>query len=78
MHEPHARYVHAQGKLCKPATVASLVVALALTGVMCKRYAASGKMMPAGMIALLSAVMSAFYVWNLMVVKPPVSGPRHA
>ncbi len=54
------------------------MVALALTGVMWKRYAASGKMMPAGMIALLSAAMSTFYVWNLTVVKPPVSGARHA
>ena len=66
-----------QGKLCKAATVASLVVALALTGIMYKRYAATGKVMPAGIIALLSAGMSVFYVWNLLAIKLPESGSRH-
>ena len=60
-----------QGKLCKPATVVSLLVALALTGVMYKRFLSTGKMMPAGIVALLSAAMSIFYVWNLLAVKPP-------
>ncbi len=60
-----------QGKLCKPATAVSLLVALALTGVMYKRFLSTGKMMPAGIVALLSAAMSIFYVWNLLAVKPP-------
>lgn len=60
-----------QGKLCKPATVVSLLVALALTGIMYKRFLSTGKMMPAGVVALLSMAMSIFYVWNLLVVKPP-------
>ena len=60
-----------QGKLCKPATVVSLLVALALTGIMYKRFLSTGKMMPAGVVALLSMTMSIFYVWNLLAVKPP-------
>lgn len=66
-----------QGKLCKPATAASLLVAVMLTGVMYKRFLASGKMMPAGLIAMLSAGMTIFYVWNLLAVKPPVAPARH-
>ena len=60
-----------QGKLCKPATAVSLAVALLLTGVMYKLFLSTGKMMPAGVVALLSAGMSIFYVWNLLAVKPP-------
>lgn len=67
-----------QGKLCKPATVASLLVAVLLTAVMYKRFLASGKMMPAGLVAMLSAGMTIFYVWNLLAVKPPVATARHA
>ena len=60
-----------QGKLCKPATVASLVVALALSGIMYKRFLATSKFMPAGMLTALSALMSVFYIWNLLAIKPP-------
>jgi uncharacterized membrane protein (UPF0136 family) len=60
-----------QGKLCKAATVTSLVVSAALTAVMYKRFLSTGKLMPAGVIALLSAAMMIFYVWNLLVIKPP-------
>ena len=60
-----------QGKLCKPATAVSLAVALLLTGVMYKRFLSTGKMMPAGVVSILSAGMSIFYVWNLLAVKPP-------
>lgn len=62
-----------QGKLCKPATAVSLAVALLLTGIMYKRFQSTGKMMPAGVVALLSAAMSAFYVWNMVAVKPPTA-----
>ncbi len=65
-----------QGKLCKPATAVSLAVALLLTGMMYKRYQSTGKMMPAGIVAILSAAMSIFYVWNIIAVKPPAA--QHA
>ena len=68
--------MHVQGKLCKPATAVSLAVALLLTGMMYKRYQSTGKMMPAGMVAILSAAMSVFYVWNIIAVKPPAA--QHA
>ena len=68
--------VHVQGKLCKPATAVSLAVALLLTGMMYKRYQSTGKMMPAGIVAILSAAMSIFYVWNIIAVKPPAA--QHA
>ena len=45
---------------------------------MYKRFLASGKMMPAGLVAMLSAGMTIFYVWNLLAVKPPVATARHA
>lgn len=60
-----------QGKLCKPATFVSLVIAASLTAIMYKRYLATGKFMPAGLVALLSSVMTVFYVWNLFAMKPP-------
>lgn len=62
-----------QGKLCKAATTASLVVSLALTVIMYKRFLSTGKFMPAGIVSLLSAAMTLFYVWNLLVIKPPSS-----
>ena len=62
-----------QGKLCKPATFTSLVIAAGLTVMMYKRYMATGKFMPAGLVALLSSLMTIFYVWNLLAIKPPSS-----
>lgn len=46
------------GKACKPATAVSLLVAAGLTYGMYQRYASSGKFMPAGMVAGLSAAMT--------------------
>jgi hypothetical protein len=46
------------GRTCKPATVISLLVAGALTWVMWQRWSSSGKLMPAGMVCVLSAAMS--------------------
>lgn len=46
------------GKPCKPATAVSLLVAAGLTYGMYQRYASSGKFMPAGMVAGLSAAMT--------------------
>ncbi|KAK9905930.1 hypothetical protein WJX75_009134 [Coccomyxa subellipsoidea] len=60
-----------QGKLCKPATFVSLVIAASLTAIMYKRFLATGKFMPAGLVALLSSAMTVFYVWNLLAMKPP-------
>ena len=54
----------------------SLGMALLLTGVMYKRFLTTGKMMPAGLVSIFSAVMSIFYVWNLLAIKPPAA--QHA
>ncbi|KAF8071379.1 FAX5 [Scenedesmus sp. PABB004] len=62
------------GTTCKPATALSLAVAAALTSVMGLRYVATGKFMPAGLTAGLSAAMSAFYVWSLLL--GPVPKPK--
>lgn len=60
-----------QGALCRPATVVSLAVAAALTAVMFRRWQATGKFMPAGIVAALSGAMVVFYVWNMVFVGPP-------
>ncbi|KAK9840844.1 hypothetical protein WJX81_008553 [Elliptochloris bilobata] len=60
-----------QGALCRPATAASLAVAAALTVVMFRRWQATGKFMPAGLVAVLSGAMVIFYVWNMIFVGPP-------
>ena len=52
--------------------MAELVVSGALTYVMSQRYANSGKFMPAGLVAILSGLMSVFYslrLYSLMGAK---------
>ena len=58
------------GKLCKPVTAASLVVAAGLTAVMAKRYRDTGALFPALTFCVTSGAMSLFYVWSL------IAGPR--
>jgi len=67
-----------QGALCRPATVASLAVAAALTAVMYRRWQATARFMPAGAVSLLSGAMVLFYVWNLACVGPPPRPPLRA
>jgi len=64
-----------QGALCRPATAASLAVAAALTAVMYRRWQATARFMPAGLVSLLSGAMVLFYVWNLACVGPPPRPP---
>lgn len=59
-----------KGLLCRPATAISLVMSSLLVYAMAKRYQSTGKVMPAGIVAILSAIMSAFYLWNLFLFKP--------
>ena len=63
-------YYH-QGRLCKLATAASMLVSMALAVVMQERYQATGKLFPAGFITGLSTVMSLYYVWNLIAGPVP-------
>ena len=44
----------------------SLVVSTILTYVMGSRYLASGAIFPAGVVAFMSAAMSAFYIKGLL------------
>eukprot|EP00897_Mesotaenium_endlicherianum_P006405 jgi/Mesen1/5793/ME000293S04943 len=48
------------------ALVLELVISAALTGVMGKRYVKTSNIMPAGLIAALSAVMAVFYLYKLV------------
>ena len=68
------KYYHA-GKLCKPATFASLLVSAALTAVMYKRYSDTGKIVPAAVLGVASALMAAFYIWSL-VAGPTAPLPK--
>ncbi len=52
--------------VCRSATAVSLCVALVLTTAMGLRWHRTGKIMPAGLVALLSGGMSVFYVWNML------------
>lgn len=42
------------------------VVSMTLTGAMGQRFLASGKIMPAGMVAAISLVMTVFYLYKLL------------
>lgn len=61
-----------KGRLNKPATAASLLVAIGLTAVMASRWSRTHKFMPAGLISILSGLMATFYIWNLAVLKDPI------
>lgn len=65
-----------RGKLCKPATAMSLVISLVLTYAMYQRYADTGKIMPAGIIMVISVLMDMFYVWNLIFGPKPTGRAR--
>ena len=65
-----------RGRLCRPATFVSLLVSAALTVVMAWRYQRTGKVMPAGAVAALSAAMCAFYAWNMLFFNPSLLGKR--
>jgi len=52
-------------------TNGSLAIAAVLTAVMGKRFNATGKFMPAGLVAALSALMVAFYLKCLGRTPPP-------
>lgn len=67
-----------RGLLCKPATTASLAVAAAVGWRMWERYSATGKLMPAGAVAGLSAAMVLFYAWSLALGPAPAGGKKKA
>ena len=56
----------------RPATAVSLLVAAGLTIMMYKRYQRTHKIFPAGLTAVLSLAMVGFYVWNLLLFRPPL------
>eukprot|EP00882_Tetradesmus_deserticola_P007647 GHRQ01008052.1.p3 GENE.GHRQ01008052.1~~GHRQ01008052.1.p3 ORF type:complete len:119 (+),score=41.12 GHRQ01008052.1:535-891(+) len=60
-----------KGEACKSATAISLLVAAGLTFMMYQRYSTTGKFMPAGLTAGLSAAMTVFYVWSLLLGPTP-------
>ena len=63
-----------QGKLCKPATGAALVLSLALSLVMHKRFQKTGTVFPAFFFMMLSGLMFVFYIWSMLC--GPVPKPK--
>ena len=61
-----------KGKLCKPATATSMVIAMTMAVTMQRRYQITRKVFPAGLLTAVSFAMSLFYVWSL------VAGPKPA
>lgn len=55
-----------QGKLCKPATAAALIISLALSLIMHKRFQVTGTIFPAFFFTMLSGLMFVFYIWSLL------------
>lgn len=67
-----------RGHLCKPATTASLAVALSAGGVFWRRYSATRQVAPSGALAALSAAMAVFYAWSLALGPAPGKRPPAA
>ena len=55
-----------------PFTLASAAVAALLTGVMGKKFLATGAVFPPGVVAGLSAIMLLFYIYNLLAGGNPL------
>ena len=60
-----------RGRLCRPATSVALAVAVMLAAVMWLRWQRTQKVMPAGLVSVLSAAMAAFLLWHLVCKPPP-------
>ncbi|KAG1679513.1 hypothetical protein FOA52_011113 [Chlamydomonas sp. UWO 241] len=56
-------------KHCRPAVVAQLLVAAAITFMMYTKWASTGKLHLLA-VAVASAAMCAYYVWNLTLFTP--------
>ena len=67
-----------QGKLCKPVTVLSLLMSVALTVVMHQRWQKTGAIFPALTFMVVSGLMSVFYVWSLLMGPRPKSSAARA
>lgn len=50
----------------KTEILAGLVISAVLSIVMCLRWSKSGKFMPAGLVGVLSVMMSLFYIYRLL------------
>jgi hypothetical protein len=60
-----------KGKLCKPATAASMAIALVLTIIMQRRFQSTGSVFPSFVFMIVSGLMFVYYVWNLLVGPVP-------
>jgi len=71
-----------RGHLCKPATTASLAVALSVGAVFWRRFSAAAAQLQgdhlAAAFAALSAAMAAFYAWSLALGPAPGKRPPAA
>uniref|UniRef100_A0A7S0RY07 Uncharacterized protein n=1 Tax=Chlamydomonas leiostraca TaxID=1034604 RepID=A0A7S0RY07_9CHLO len=66
-------HVHSNVK-CTAAVVGQLVISLALTGMMAKKFIpAPEEKIPQGVVGFCSLCMSLYYVWNLL----KIDGPQH-
>lgn len=67
----------AKGLLASATRYAVILAALPslLVVIMGRRWLESGKLMPAGVVALLSATMLVVYILRISSLKPAVTGP---
>ena len=67
-----------RGQLCKPVTVLSMLMSVALTVVMHQRWQKTGAIFPALVFMIVSGLMSIFYVWSLLMGPKPKSSAARA
>lgn len=60
-----------QGKLWKTGTALSLMISVALTIIMVRRYLSTLKIFPPFVVAVITASMSLFYIWSLFLGPLP-------
>lgn len=65
-----------QGRLCKPATMASMFISAFVGMVMFHRYDKTGKVFPGLVGAVISGCMTMFYMWSFFLGPEPKVQPR--
>ena len=75
-YQKYFKNVNGQKISDKNEILGGLILAAILSVVMCSRWQKSGKFMPAGLVGLLSVIMSIFYVYRLINPTLPLKGRK--